>query len=155
MHEESPFLINLSALANDKEPLTIDCGDDFFQSLADDEITAGTIRVTIRVAPPRGGVYTVSYHITGQVFTPCDRCNEPALLTLDTEDLRQVAAYAIHDGVDTELPVAGRGDVYDLGHDIFETIALARPLGYHHAPGQCNPATLSHISGTAENQQEE
>lgn len=150
MHANDLFRIDLRTTANSPEQLRITADDAFFKTFNDPEILGGEAEVSINVSGPRAGVYRLHYHIEGQVLTPCDRCNEPVELAIDCEDERFVTGYDSDAEPTDEAPLAERNDKYDLSHDVFETVALARPLGYGHEEGLCNQDITTHISGITE-----
>lgn len=150
MHADSPFTIDLRHTAGTEELLCLEASDAYFKSLGDPEILNAEVRVTIRVSGPRAGVYRIAYHVSGTAETPCDRCSATMTMAVDTDDERYVTSYDSDAEPTDEAPLAQRGDRYDLGHDVFETIALARPLGCSHPQGGCEQSAEDYISGSAD-----
>lgn len=150
MHADRSLRIDLRAVAAQSEPLQLKADEAFFKSQSDPEILDGEVEVAVGVSGPRAGVYRIAYHVMGIVNTPCDRCNEPVAFKVDADDERFVTSYDSDAEPTDEAPLAERGDKYDLGHDVFETVALVRPLGYSHEEGGCDPAAESFISGSAD-----
>jgi len=150
MHADSPFRIDLSTVTNSPEPLRITADEAFFKAINDSEILGGKVEADIKVSGPRAGVYQVRYHIQGYAITPCDRCNEPIRLEIDCEDERFVTSYDSDTEPTDEAPLAERGNKYDLSHDIFETMALTRPLRFCHEDNNCNPDVTTYIGGMTE-----
>ena len=150
MHADGSFRIDLRTAANSPERLRITADDAFFKSFKDPEIIGGKVEADIKISGPRACVYHLRYHIKGHVLTPCDRCNEPAMLEIDCEDERFVTSYDSNADPTDEAPLAERGDIYDFSHDVFETVALARPLGFGHKNNSCDPDITTHIDGIAE-----
>ncbi len=150
MHADRPFRIDLRAAAISPEPIQCSADGGFFESFNDSEILGGQVEVSIKVSGPRAGVYKIDYHVTGQVTTPCDRCNGEATMEVDAEDTKLVTSYDSDVEPSEDAPLAERGEFYDLGHEVFETVALARPLGFTHNEGECDQEVTGFISGISE-----
>lgn len=150
MHASNPLRIDLRQAAAAHEPLQIACDKAYFEQLGDAEIVSASVTVELSVSGPRAGVYRLAYHILGTASTPCDRCGELVELPLDIEDERTVTSYDSDAEPTDEAPLAERGDAYHIGHDLFELIALARPLSFSHKEGQCDPTTEAYIAGQTE-----
>lgn len=150
MLADNPFRIDLRTAANSQKPLRITADDAFFKAFNDSEILGGEAEADIKISGPRAGVYQVHYRIKGHAITPCDRCNGQTRLEIDCEDERFVTSYESDAEPTDETPLAERGDKYDLSHDVFETVALARPLGFGHEDGGCDLDVVIHIGGITE-----
>ncbi|MBP3228164.1 MAG: DUF177 domain-containing protein [Bacteroidaceae bacterium] len=147
MRKDSPFLIDLHAAAENGQALTAEADDGFFQAEEGTGILGGHVVASISASGPRAGVYRVDYTIEGDVRVPCDRCLDELSIHVSRTDSLNVAAWDSDVEGDEETPVAQRGDRYDLGWNVYESVLLARPTVCTHPDGQCDPAVTERLAG--------
>lgn len=140
---EQPILAIRSASAQEK---TYSLASDFFVALEQDEITAGSLNVTLTSDERSGEVVRLRIALSGEVTTACDRCLEPVTFPVQlTAQLKLV---------DRELTEADGDDVralqldgsYDASWDIYELALLSLPLQRVHPEGACNPEMIARLA---------
>lgn len=150
MHAEGSLRIDLRQASRTDEPIQTVITEAYFEQLADPEIISANVTAKVSVSGPQAGVYRLHYLVSGTALTPCDRCGEMVSLEIDAHDERFVTSYDSDAEPTDEAPLAQRGEVYDIGHDVFEIIALSRPLGYSHEEGLCSDEAQAFIAGVTD-----
>ena len=133
--------IDLKDLKEGQSTLEYSLGDAWFESLDEDEIKRGNIRVCINVRRTEN-YFELDFHTEGTVVIPCDLCLDDMEQPIETDD-RLVVKFGEEYSEDDDLITVEEGDgTLDLSWFVYEFIALNVPIKHVHAPGKCNAAMI-------------
>ena len=147
--------VNVKELAQKGEGMDFHLGDEFFGQFDNDELTGGSVDVTVTSQKADGAEYdfTVCFEARGVVRTPCTRCLDDMDYAVEVDDRVKVLCTNVHENSDDENMQEAKADgTLDLSHRVFETIALSLPSVHVHPEGECNPAMIEWLENhSAEN----
>ncbi len=133
--------IDLKELDEGVSTLNFNLGDAWFESLDEDEIKRGDIRVSINVKRTEN-YFEFDFHTEGTVVIPCDLCLDDMDQAIETDD-RLVVKFGEEYSEDDDLVTVDERDaVFDVSWFIYEFIALNIPAKHVHTPGKCNAAMI-------------
>ena len=131
--------IDLRVAARENKAASILLGDEFFNSLDQEEINGGNIQVVLNITEPTTNRFKIRLAIEGSVSVMCDRCLEDVSLEVEAEDEFTIATDET-EGEDEDIRVlpVGNGYKYDFSWDIYEFTALSLPIQRVHDNESCN-----------------
>ena len=115
--------------------------DAWFESLDEDEIKRGNIRVSIDVKRTEN-YFELGFHTEGTVVIPCDICLDDMEQAIETDDSLVVKFGEEYSEDDDLVTVDEREGSIDVSWFVYEFIALNIPAKHVHAPGKCNAAMI-------------
>lgn len=128
----------------------------FFIDIDGTEVQKGKVHVHLSVKNSNS-IYDMTFHITGVVMVPCDRCLDDMEVNIDSQN-RLVVKFG-HDYAeesDEIVVIPFEEGSINLAWFIYEFIALAIPMKHVHAPGKCNKGMSSKLKKhTARNSADE
>ena len=143
MTSGAPLHIDLHAAAQAAEPLEISLDDAFFQTLDQQEITGGNVRVTLRVKENAGDLFTVLVTAQGTADTLCDRCLETVTLDIAaTDTLRYRYGDDREETSDDVVVLPCSAKKVDIAWDLYSIIEVSMPLQRVHREGECSTDML-------------
>ena len=133
--------IDIKSLVEGESTVAVSLGDDYFVSLESEEIMRGDVHVDVSI---RKTIHfsDISFHATGIVQIPCDRCLDPMDHPVDVSHRLTVKLGNERSEDDDLIVVTDDDPVVDLAWVVYETIVLNLPVKHVHAPGKCNPAMI-------------
>lgn len=137
--------IDIKSLIEGESTVAASFGDDYFMSLESEEIMRGDVHVDVSI---RKTIHfsDISFHATGIVQIPCDRCLDPMDHPVDVSHRLTVKLGNERSEDDDLIVVTDDDPVVDLAWVVYETIVLNLPVKHVHAPGKCNPAMINVLS---------
>ena len=136
--------IDLKDLKEGLTALEYSLGDAWFESLDEDEIKRGNIRVRIN-ARRTENYFELDFHTEGSVVIPCDLCLDDMEQPIETDDRLIVKFGEEYSEDDDLITVDEREGSLDVVWFIYEFIALNIPAKHVHTPGKCNAAMIKVI----------
>ena len=133
--------IDLKDLKEGLTALEYSLGDAWFESLDEDEIKRGNIRVRINVRRTEN-YFELDFHTEGSVVIPCDLCLDDMEQPIETDDRLIVKFGEEYSEDDDLITVDEREGSLDVAWFIYECIALNIPAQHVHTPGKCNAAMI-------------
>ena len=133
--------IDLKDLKEGLTALEYSLGDAWFESLDEDEIKRGNIRVRINVRRTEN-YFELDFHTEGSVVIPCDLCLDDMGQPIETDDRLIVKFGEEYSEDDDLITVDEREGSLDVAWFIYEFIALNIPAKHVHTPGKCNAAMI-------------
>ena len=133
--------IDLKELNEGLTKLDFNLGDAWFDSLDEEEIKRGDIRVSIDVRRTEN-YFELDIHTKGTVIIPCDLCLDDMEQPIETDDRLVVKFGEEYSEDDDLITVDEREAVLDVSWFIYEFIALNIPAKHVHTPGKCNAAMI-------------
>lgn len=137
--------IDIKSLVEGESTVAVSLGDDYFVSLESEEIMRGDVHVDVSI---RKTIHfsDISFHATGIVQIPCDRCLDPMDHPVEVSHRLTVKLGNERSEDDDLIVVTDDDPVVDLAWVVYETIVLNLPVKHVHAPGKCNPAMINVLS---------
>ena len=134
--------IDLDRLDDGLTQLSFDLDDSFFEAVEAPDVQKGNVHVDIDVVRAEDDFFNLSFHGTGNVIVPCDRCLDDMEQPISFEQQLN-AKFGKENSEDDDLvTVAEDEGILDVSWLIYEFIDLAIPIRHVHAPGKCNPAMI-------------
>ena len=133
--------IDLKDLKEGLTALEYSLGDAWFESLDEDEIKRGNIRVRINVRRTEN-YFELDFHTEGSVVIPCDLCLDDMEQPIETDDRLVVKFGEEYSEDDDLITVDEREGSLDVAWFIYEFIALNIPAKHVHTPGKGNAAMI-------------
>ena len=134
--------IDLDRLDDGLTQLSFDLDDSFFEAVEAPDVQKGNVHVDIDVVRAEDDFFNLSFHGTGNVIVPCDRCLDDMEQPISFEQQLN-AKFGKENSEDDDLvTVAEDEGILDVAWLIYEFIELAIPIRHVHAPGKCNPAMI-------------
>ena len=109
------------------------------------EVQKGRVHVHLTVKRT-AMAFDMSFHITGIVIVPCDRCLDDMELPIETNN-RLVVKFGKEyaEESDEVVVIPEEEGSINVAWFMYEFIALAIPMKHIHAPGKCNKAMASKL----------
>lgn len=119
--------------------------NEFFSSIDAPEIQKGRLAVSLDVRKSIG-VFVLTFHTSGIVLVPCDRCLDDMEIAINTNDTLKVKLGASYSDEDDIVVVPEEDGYINVAWFIYEFIALSLPIKHVHAPGKCNKEMMNALS---------
>ena len=133
--------IDLKELNEGVNVLEYSLGDAWFESLDEEEIKRGNIRVSLNIRRT-ASYFELDFHTEGTVVIPCDICLDDMEQPIETDDRLVVKFGEEYSEDDDLITVDEREGSIDVSWFIYEFIALNIPAKHVHTPGKCNAAMI-------------
>ena len=133
--------IDLKGLNEGLTTLEFDLGDAYFESLDEEEIKRGSVRVSLDVRRNEN-YFELDFHTEGTVVIPCDLCLDDMDQHVESDDRLVVKFGEEYSEDDDLITVDEREGILDVSWFIYEFIALNIPAKHVHTPGKCNAAMI-------------
>ena len=142
MHSDI-YKIKLRSLSEGDHQYDWRLDDAYFTRLSEGAILGGEVFVDLDLRRT-GEVFSLRLFYEGYVTTPCDRCLEPADLSLEEErELVVKFGHNADESTDEILIVDQQDGVLDLEWLLYEDIMLALPLQHMHPDGECSSEMMA------------
>jgi len=120
--------------------------DAFFETLEQEEITGGSVKVAVQTRAALGGIYTLSITMEGSVSVQCDRCLDRLTLPVSaSEEIKVKQGEAEESDAEDMLYATDKAGTFDLSWELYEIIETSLPIQRVHPAGECNPDMLAYI----------
>lgn len=118
----------------------------FFNDVEATEVKSASVEARLRVDKKDDGIYRLSFHFSGEIIIPCDRCLDDMPLAVDTSyDLTVKEGDEYDDSDDKVLVIPGHRRELDLTPLMRDTVLLTIPLMHVHPHGECNEQMLARL----------
>ncbi len=118
----------------------------YFAHIDGQEVQKGKVSVILDLKKHTHS-FEFTFHTSGVVFVPCDRCLDEMEIPVESEDKLTVKfgrEYA-EEGDNLIVIPEEEGEI-NVAWFIYEFIALTIPMKHVHAPGKCNKSMTSKLS---------
>ena len=141
MNVSDSLRIDLRSVSQEDDALKIHLSKDYFDALDVEDVSDGSLDISLAVRRASGDTYDLTFGISGYVVVKCDRCLDDLAIAVDVEEKIKVASFdCAFPSVD--INTAESNDIYDIAWDIYEFVELSLPLKKVHADGECNADML-------------
>lgn len=137
MNVSDSLRIDLRSVSQTDDLLKFHLSKDYFDALDVEDISDGSLDVSLAVRRASGDTYDLTFGINGYVVVKCDRCLDDLAIAVDVEEKIKVASFDCAYPSD-DINTAESNDMYDIAWDIYELVELSLPLKKVHAEGDCN-----------------
>lgn len=159
MSKRDLYAVRISGLVEGDHDFTFELDQKFFASLEQAEIEKGHLKADL-ILEKKTGVFSLHFHLFGEVEVNCDRCLEPFMAEIDTEQTIFVKLGEEAGEIEDDVIMIHRDDhEIEVGQYMYEFVLLALPYQRYHpnddegVPG-CNPdmiRRLEELQGKEEN----
>lgn len=129
--------LNLNRRLSEPETLTFTIHGDKLTDVEKPLVKDGEVKVEVSVRPAPYGLQ-LGFRLTGNVTVDCDRCLDPLMLPIYTEQTLRVKHGEAYEDEGDAVSIAPEQTELDLWPFIYDYIILAIPLQHSHAEGECN-----------------
>lgn len=159
MSKRDLYAVRISGLVEGDHDFTFELDQKFFASLEQAEIEKGHLKADL-VLEKKIGVFSLHFHLVGEVEVNCDRCLEPFMAEIDTEQTIFVKLGEEAGEIEDDVIMIHRDDhEIEVGQYMYEFILLALPYQRYHPNDHkgvpaCNPdmiRRLEELQGKEEN----
>lgn len=137
MNVSDSLRIDLRSVSQEEDTLKLHLSKSYFDALDADDVSDGSLDVSLAVRRASGDTYNLAFGISGYVVVKCDRCLDDLAIAVDVEEQIKVASFDCAYPSD-EINTAESNDIYNIAWDIYEIVELSLPLKKVHADGECN-----------------
>lgn len=137
MNVSDSLRIDLRSVSQADDLLKFHLSKDYFDALDAEDISDGSLDVSLAVRCASGDTYDLTFGINGYVVVKCDRCLDDLAIAVDVEEQIKVASFDCAYPSD-DINTAESNDMYDIAWDIYEIVELSLPLKKVHQEGKCN-----------------
>ena len=137
MNVSDSLRIDLRSVSQADDLLKFHLSKDYFDALDAEDISDGSLDVSLAVRRASGDTYDLTFGINGYVVVKCDRCLDDLAVAVDVEEKIKVASFDCIFPSD-DINTAESNDSYDIAWDIYEFVELSLPLKKIHPDGECN-----------------
>lgn len=146
--------MQLASLADGRYEQDFVMDSAFFKNMDNADILSADINVHLDMVK-KHEAYDCTFHCTGSLQVPCDRCLDPLTLDVDTTYHIIVRHGDNYDDATDDVLVIPYSDTYlNVAYLLYDTILLTIPLRHVHPQGKCNKAMVAmlnrHSSSTAD-----
>ena len=141
------YSVNIVGLANKVHHFEFEMGNDFFREFGTDLLSEGSLKAEVALDKKETFI-GASFHIKGSVRLICDRSLDPFDYPIHTEKNLVFKYGDTNEELSDEIVMIHRdSDSLELGHYIFEFIALVIPMKKLHPRFQDEEAEDDHSEG--------
>lgn len=142
----SDFKLPLKAMPIGSEEFSYQLNKQFFIDMESSDIHDADLKVSLTVVN-RGGMYELTFGISGTITLICDRCLDDLEYGVDT-DYHITVKYGdrYNDDSDEVLEIPESDNYLNVAYMIYDTVELAIPLKHVHEAGKCNRAMSAKLN---------
>ncbi len=143
MGKFSAYKVQLASLPDGSYEQDFHIDMDFFKNMENSDILSCDVDVKLNMVK-KNDAYDMTFHCSGMMEIPCDRCLDPLPHPIDTE-YHVVVKYgeAYDDGADNLLVIPYSNAYLNVAYILYDTLLLTIPLRHVHPLGKCNRAMVS------------
>jgi len=154
------YAIRISGLVDGNHDFSFELDEKFFASLDESIIEKGRLEAQV-VLEKKTGVLAMHFSLKGEVEVLCDRCLEPFMTMVESEQTIFVKFGETHGELEDDMIMIHKDDYeIEVGQLMYEFIVLALPYSKVHPDNEqgrsgCNPEMLQKLSehqGEADNE---
>jgi uncharacterized metal-binding protein YceD (DUF177 family) len=144
------YAVRISGLVEGDHDFSFELDQKFFASLEQAEIEKGHVKAAL-VLEKKTGVFSLHFHLSGEVEVTCDRCLEPFMAEIDTEQTIYVKLGEEAGEIEDDVIMIHRDDhEIEVGQYMYEFILLALPYQRYHPDDDdgvsgCNPDMIRRL----------
>jgi uncharacterized metal-binding protein YceD (DUF177 family) len=133
-----PYKVDLKSMQTDVLESEYLLDNQYFTNIGGEEVQKGKVAVSVKITKT-ASVFRFSFHLTGNVVIPCDRCLDDMDYPIDTTARLIVKFGKDYSEESDEIVVIPESEgKINLAWFLYEFVALAIPIKHVHAPGKCN-----------------
>jgi len=142
--------VRISGLVEGDHDFSFDLDQKFFASLEQTEIEKGRVSAEL-VLEKKTGVFSLHFHLCGEVEVICDRCLETFMAEIDTDQTIFVKLGEEVGEIEDDVIMIHRDDhEIEVGQYMYEFILLALPYQRYHPDDEegipaCNPEMIRRL----------
>jgi len=144
------YAIRISGLGDEDHSFSFELDQKFFASLEQSDIEKGNLKADV-ILEKKTGVFSLHFHLQGEVEVVCDRCLEPFMTGIDTNQTIFVKLGETAGEIEDDVIMIHRDDhEIEVSQYMYEFILLALPYQRIHSndkegiPG-CNPEMIRRL----------
>lgn len=137
----SVYKVDLASKSDGHYEQDFKIGKEFFENMENSDVQAADVHVHMDMEK-KNDTYDCTFHCTGTLQVPCDRCLDPMDLDVDTTYHVVVKYGDDYDDGDNLLIIPYSNTYLNVSYMLYDTLLLTIPLRHVHAPGKCNRAML-------------
>ena len=147
MSKRGSYALRISGIGDGDHAFSFELDRQFFASLDQDQIDNGKVEVSV-LLEKKPGVFSLHFHLKGQVEVVCDRCLEFFMAHVDTNESIFVKMGESAGEIEDDVIMIHRDDhEIEVGQLMYEFIVLALPLKRIHpdlenGKAGCDPKML-------------
>ncbi len=149
------FVVQFSGLKVGFHEFEFEIVDLFFEQYVIEDVDGGNIHVNFTLEK-RENMMELSFQMAGTFKTKCDRCLDPMVLDIETNDQLMIKFGDVTSSENEELLVLGP-EAYkiDIAPIVYEFITLQFPLRKVHDEDDCDPEVIDQLQQTFETPEED
>ncbi len=139
--------MRISGIGDGDHDFSFELDKKFFASLEHTEIEKGNVKAEV-ILEKKTGVFSLHFHLAGEVEVICDRCLEPFITGIDTKQTIFVKLGETPGEIEEDVIMIHRDDhEIEVGQYMYEFILLALPYQRIHPDDEegisgCNPEMI-------------
>ncbi len=127
MSKRDLYAVRISGLVEGDHGFSFELDQKFFASLEQSEIEKGHVKAEV-ILEKKTGVFSLHFHLLGEVEVICDRCLEPFMTEVDTKQTIFVKLGEEVGEIEDDVIMIHRDDhEIEVGQYMYEFILLALP----------------------------
>jgi uncharacterized metal-binding protein YceD (DUF177 family) len=144
------YTVRISGLADGDHDFSFELDHKFFASLEQSEIVNGLVRAEV-ILEKKMGILALHFHLEGEVEVVCDRCLEPFMAEIKTEQKIFVKLGETPGEIEDDVIMIHRDDhEIEVGQYLYEFIILALPFKRIHpvdenGVSKCDPEMIRRL----------
>ncbi len=150
MSKRGSYAIRISGLVDGDHDFSFELDQQFFAIFENPEIEKGMVQAKV-IFEKRTGILALHFNLSGEVEVICDRCLEPFMAPLDTEQTIFVKLGEVAGEVDDDVIIIARDEhEIEVAQYMYEFILLALPFQRIHPEDKdgnssCDPSMLKKL----------
>lgn len=150
MKKRGLYTVRISGLADGNHDFSFELDHKFFASLEQPEIENGFVRAEV-ILEKKVGILALHFHLEGEVEVVCDRCLEPFMTEIKTEQKIFVKLGETPGEIEDDVIMIHRDDhEIEVGQYLYEFIILALPFQRIHSVDEdgvskCDPEMIHRL----------
>lgn len=138
MGKFSAYKLPLKSLSPGVHEFDYKLDKQFFANMEYGDVRDADLNVHLTVTY-RNDIYSLDFHITGDVLMLCDRCLDDLVIPIDTTYNINVEYGDDYNDENDDLLVIPAGDnELNVAYMLYDTVVLAIPIKHVHPMGKCN-----------------
>lgn len=150
MSKRESYAVRISGLVDGDHDFSFELDQQFFALFENPEFEKGKVQAAV-IFEKRTGILALHFNLSGEVEVICDRCLEPYMAPIDTEQTIFVKLGEVAGEVDDDVIIIARDEhEIEVAQYMYEFIILALPFQRVHPEDEqgnssCDPSMLKKL----------
>lgn len=146
MGQNDDMTIRFSGLRTGRYTFSYTLTDEFFDRQKNDEIRGGNVKIEV-VLERMERMMMLTFHLEGQITTPCDRCLGDVVVPIAGEEHLNVRFSDTETTDNEDVVILPENAIeIDLTQWLYEYAAVRIPMQHVHPDGECDPEVTRYIT---------